>query len=73
MSQNTTIATLDDLFAAMRNHDPRTMDGEEWSADLPTFGGEEPTDTYQVWSWDAERLIVGSCSDELRIVSRDEW
>jgi len=27
--------------------------------DLPTFGGEPLADTMSVWSWDADRLLVG--------------
>jgi hypothetical protein len=26
---------------------------------LPTFGGREPADTIEVWSWDAARLMIG--------------
>ena len=46
--------------------------GEIDGSSLPTFGGADPEDTIDVWSWDESRLIVtGSAS--LEIVSRAEW
>ncbi|MFA4945120.1 MAG: hypothetical protein WC789_10530 [Lentisphaeria bacterium] len=68
-----TIATLDELFAAMVADDPQVMDPrhpDQWRTDLPTFGGEPVADTAGVWSWDATRMIVGSSNAELRIVGR---
>lgn len=60
---------LDDLLDLLRDRDAsRHLD---WT-DLPTYGGEEPGDTGGVWSWDAERLLVGSCADDVRIVDRDD-
>lgn len=41
----------------------------DWTS-LPTFGGDEPADTGEVWSWDATRLLVGSCPDDLALVDR---
>ncbi|MBU1067461.1 hypothetical protein KKE60_06715 [Patescibacteria group bacterium] len=65
---------LDELYKAMANNDPQTLDIHgQWSGDLPTFGGDEPRYTEGVWSWDAERLLVGENLDCLRIVTRDEW
>ena len=43
-------------------------DAINWSS-LPTFGGNEPSDTSGVWSWDADSLLVGEGSD-LEIVPR---
>lgn len=40
--------------------------------ELPTFGGEEPENTEEVWSWDAENLLVGTCSEDYMVVSRKE-
>jgi hypothetical protein len=60
-------ATLDELAEMMR-------DGRvacDWD-ELPTFGGDEPTDTAAVWSWDATRAIVGTCADDIEIISREE-
>lgn len=63
---------LDDLFYAMTHDDPRVFDetGVCWRTDLPTFGGDEPIETDQVWSWDEERIIIGTCTDELEIEMR---
>lgn len=41
---------------------------DEW----PKFGGKEPEDLDHVWSWDAERLLIGYSWDELRIVDRSD-
>lgn len=38
-------------------------------AGLPTFGGTEPPDTREIWSWDENNLIVGT-GNEYRILSR---
>jgi hypothetical protein len=61
--------TLDELYEMMKKDDP-SLPG--WDS-LPLFGGDEPESTNQVWSWDEKRLIVGSCSDDIRIVTREEW
>lgn len=37
---------------------------------LPTFGGEEPTYSDGIWSWDATHLLVGTCAADLRMVPR---
>jgi hypothetical protein len=63
------IETLDELFALMKTNDPRLP---LWDS-LPTFGGLEPADTCGVWSWDETRLIVGTCSSDVVIVTRDEY
>ena len=39
-------------------------------SDLPKFGGPEPMDTREVWSWDETYLLVGRCVDELYIEPR---
>lgn len=46
--------------------------GEIDYTSLPTFGGDEPSDTQGVWSWDETRLLVGYGSD-LEIVGRKEF
>lgn len=66
--------TLEDLKQALERQDvwlgaPIAHGELDWSA-LPKFGGEEPGDTNEVWSWDADRLLVGSCRDDLEIVDR---
>lgn len=69
-----TFKNLDELFIAMRcgSNDTLGIDGL-MSIDLPVFGGDEPTHTLGVWSWDAERVIVGDLPGELEIISRAEW
>lgn len=42
----------------------------DWTS-LPTFGGEAPSDTEGVWSWDEDRLLVGSSASDLTIEPRD--
>lgn len=42
----------------------------DWPTDLPVFGGEE-IDAEQVWSWDADRVLVGTCAGDLEIMERD--
>ena len=39
---------------------------------LPTYGGEWPADTLGVWSWDERRLLVGTCIDDMKLVTREE-
>mgnify|MGYP003625742748 CR=1 FL=1 len=41
-------------------------------SDLPTFGGTMPADTIEIFSWDKTRLLVGTCADDMRIISRSE-
>lgn len=77
---DTTIITLDDLLDVLRAlpsdaHHPELPDapndpGVDWTS-LPVFGGTEPRDTECVWSWDATRLLIGTCANDLRIVDRD--
>jgi len=56
---------LNEVFDAMK-----TNAGLNWE-NLPTWGAE-PEETSQVWSWDNERAIVGTCADDIEIVDRDE-
>lgn len=44
--------------------------GELDMTSLPTFGGPEPLITWGVWSYDATRLLVGSCAADLEIIDR---
>tara|TARA_R100001510_G_C7583814_1_gene155850 strand:+ start:479 stop:706 length:228 start_codon:yes stop_codon:yes gene_type:complete len=61
------ITNLDDLLTYIKSNivDDRDM------CNLPSFGGEAPSDTTEIWSWDEERLIIGSCQDEYEIVTRE--
>jgi hypothetical protein len=64
---------LTDLLHDMLRMEPHTLDIHgQWRTDLPTFGGEEPEDTHDVWSWDETHLIVGTCVGDLWTVDRDE-
>lgn len=63
--------SLDELLEAMRNSDPRVMDDHgQWRTNLPTFGGAEPAPICGVWSWDADRIIYGSCAGDVWILAR---
>lgn len=64
-----TAASLDALLALLVGPVGQDLPEREWTR-LPTFGGDEPERTTGVWSWDADRLLVGSCSTDLRIVRR---
>ena len=41
----------------------------ELNDELPVFSDRKPNDTVGIWSWDGERMMVGTCSDDLEIVS----
>lgn len=43
------------------------------SANLPTFGGDEPIDVPEIWSWDPYRFMTGTCAADLILIPRDEW
>jgi hypothetical protein len=57
---------LRDLLSDLKNGFAELTD------DLLAFGGDEPEDTHGVWSWDDADLIVGTCTDDLEIVTRCE-
>lgn len=40
---------------------------------LPTYGGEDAAHNFGVWSWDERRLLVGTCIDDMKLVTREEW
>jgi hypothetical protein len=40
---------------------------------LPTFGGEEPRDTTEIWSWDAEDLMIIGPDGKFVLVFREAW
>jgi hypothetical protein len=45
--------------------------GEIDLTSLPTFGGDEPADTSEVWSWDETSELVGSCIGDMKILPRN--
>ena len=65
------IDDLDDLLCVLRMGagEVRCENGRHLD-ELAVYGGTEPDDTEGVWSWDAERLLVGTCSDDFEIVPR---
>lgn len=65
-----TARTLGELLTALQAEDDCRL--VDWTS-LPSFGGEDPVDTRQVWSCDPTHLLVGTCADDLRIVSRRRW
>ena len=52
----------------------------DWTS-LPVFGGSVPTQASveaavghsrsSLWSWDATRLLVGTCADDLSLLDRE--
>ncbi len=44
---------------------------EREMCELPTFGGPEPRDTAEIWSWDATHMIVGTHAGDFTIETRD--
>jgi|TARA_R110000744_G_scaffold119596_3_gene223032 hypothetical protein len=64
---------LDELLTAMCDDVwvPALTDRE--MSGLPTFGGTEPSDTAEVWSWDKDRLIVGTHPGDYEIANRKDW
>lgn len=58
--------TIEELYNALKDGTIDLTDS------LPTFGGEEPEDTNEVWSWDKCYLLVGTCVGDLSITRRPE-
>lgn len=65
----TTPTNLRELLAAMKASDESLGD---WTS-LPTFGGDEPSNTSRIWSWDEDYLIVGTAADDVKLISRADW
>lgn len=61
--------TLDELAIALVDAARIGADANIDYSELPTFGGDAPSDTLGVWSWDAESLLVGDGAN-LSIVPR---
>jgi hypothetical protein len=70
-------ASLADLLERLHAYDaenPAGSDGDTLDlSDLPTFGGETPSDTSRVWSWDAKSLLLGTCISDMEIVEREDY
>jgi hypothetical protein len=55
-------------------NDLGALDSYIETSNLPTFGGEEPKEnTSEIWSWDADELMVTGPDGDYAIVSREEW
>ena len=67
------INNLGDLLDWMKQGDDDGLDWLNCRNLIPTFGGDMPDDTTHVWSWDEDRLLVGTCSDDYGIMTREEW
>ena len=65
------IDSLEDLLEYLKDWNDEYT--QMMMADLPVFGGEEPSNTSEIWSWDLNNLLVGTCSEDFRIISRKEW
>ena len=66
------IENLDELVELMRA-DPENPQLGDWT-DLPIFSEREWVgDTEAIWSWDDDRCIVGTSSDNLEIEPRADW
>ena len=67
-----TLRELYDQLLLTRDMTDEENDTLNWT-NLPVFGGDAPRNTDCIWSWDADSLLVGSCADYLRTVSRAEY
>jgi hypothetical protein len=75
MTKPTTLDALYDLMIDSTDAEWTAADlpwshGERDWTSLPTFGGAEPSDTSEIWSWDENRLLIGTCADDLEIIPR---
>jgi hypothetical protein len=65
--------SLDALLVLLRDlptGDDLTLALEQETTQLRSFGGPEPRSTSGVWSWDATRVLVGTCPADFEIVAR---
>ena len=54
-------ACLNEWAEAIADSINNSGDLDDYDSDLtslPTFGGPEPRDTTEVWSWDAEHILI---------------
>ncbi len=64
------IESLEDLAAVLSGAEV-SEDSEYPLEDLPTFGGEEPEDAHEIYSWDAERMLIYDGIDGFVIEERE--
>jgi hypothetical protein len=56
----------------MKGKDIGVLDNYLENSQLQTFGGEAPRDISEIWSWDAEDLMVVGPDGNFVLVARDE-
>jgi len=68
-----TAGDLDELLDILQRL-KETMHAQDFAnlnlANLPTFGGATPNDTTGIWSWDEDRLLVGSSVGGMTVTNR---
>ena len=62
--------SLDDLLVLIRSGEMGDHDYNDWTS-FPTFGGDEIQASAKVWSWDQDRVLIGTCRDDLDIQDRE--
>ncbi|WP_271602771.1 hypothetical protein [Bradyrhizobium sp. CCBAU 45384] len=62
-----------DAYDFLGQQDLGDLDDYVSMSALPTFGGEKPNDTNEVWSWDADELMVTGPDGDFAIVERQVW
>ena len=50
-----------------------TIDEVVDMGNLPVFGGEEPDNTINAWSWDDDHILTTTDGSEFYICNREEW
>lgn len=63
---------LVELLEKIENMTDRERKDADFSS-LPTFGGETPEDTSEIFSWDEESFLVQDCNGDFEIVDREDW
>lgn len=71
-----TAATLRELMTVV-SAAREEMSYQDWQnldlSDLPTFGGEAPSQTFMAWSWDEDNVLAGNGPSDWEIVPRSEF
>jgi len=64
-------ADLEELCDLLNSLSAQECDENDLSS-LPTYGGDEPVNTSEIWSWDRDSLIIGD-GNEYEIISREKY
>lgn len=51
-------ALCDAMNSFVPSHDNERLEDVVDLCNLPTYGGEAPADTTNIWSWDADSILV---------------